>query len=353
MTPLDAQRLDEAIALAHQAIGLSDPNPRVGCVIGREDGTVLGQGSTQRAGEAHAEVMALRDAAGSDLRGATAWVSLEPCSHHGRTPPCCDALVAAGIGRVVMAVGDPNPRVNGQGQQRLRAAGLRVDLGEPRHALAARELNIGFFSRHERGRPWLRLKTAASLDGRTALQDGTSQWITGAEARADGHAWRRRAGAVVTGIGTVLHDDPRLDVRLVPTTLQPLRVVVDSALRLPPQARVLPVPGHALVVSAGAEDQRATRLRAAGAEVMALPGADGRFTSFVETPLPPMTQGQWGKLIDANSDGKLSKEEFLKGAKEENKAKMETGFAAKDKDKDGNLTLEEFKAGGKKKKADK
>lgn len=276
MTPLDAQRLDEAIALAHRAIGISDPNPRVGCVIGHEDGTVLGRGSTQRAGEAHAEVMALRDAAGADLRGATAWVSLEPCSHHGRTPPCCEALIAAGIGRVVMAAGDPNPRVDGQGRQRLQAAGIRVETGEARHAQAVRELNIGFFSRHERGRPWLRLKSAASLDGRTALLDGTSQWITGPEARADGHAWRRRSGAIVTGIGTVLQDDPRLDVRLVPTTLQPLRVVVDSSLRLPLQARLLPAPGLTLVVAATAAPAQTARLRDAGAEVLVLPGADGR-----------------------------------------------------------------------------
>ncbi len=276
LTPLDAERLDEAIALAQQAIGLSDPNPRVGCLIGRQDGTLLGRGSTQRAGEGHAEVMALRDAAGSDLRGATAWVSLEPCSHHGRTPPCCDALIAAGIARVVVAVGDPNPRVGGQGLQRLRAAGLSVETGEPHHAREAREINIGFFARHERGRPWLRLKAAASLDGRTALEDGTSQWITGPEARADGHAWRRRAGAIVTGIGTVLQDDPRLDVRLVPTTLQPLRVVIDSSLRTPPRARVLAPPGRALLVAGIDGGARAERLREAGAEVLALAGPEGR-----------------------------------------------------------------------------
>ncbi|MBL8305690.1 MAG: bifunctional diaminohydroxyphosphoribosylaminopyrimidine deaminase/5-amino-6-(5-phosphoribosylamino)uracil reductase RibD [Rubrivivax sp.] len=276
LTPLDAERLDEAIALAQQAIGLSDPNPRVGCVIGREDGTVLGRGSTQRAGEGHAEVMALRDAAGADLRGATAWVSLEPCSHHGRTPPCCDALVAAGIARVVAAIADPNPRVGGQGLQRLRAAGLRVETGDPDHAQAARELNIGFFARHERGRPWLRLKAAASLDGRTALEDGTSQWITGPEARADGHAWRRRAGAVVTGIGTVLQDDPRLDVRLVETALQPLRVVVDSSLRTPPRARLLSPPGRVLVVTGTDTGEAAARLREAGAEVLVLAGHQGR-----------------------------------------------------------------------------
>lgn len=278
LSPLDTQRLDEAIALAQEAVGRSDPNPRVGCVIGRTDGRVLGRGATQAAGQAHAEVMALREAAaaGADLRGATAWVSLEPCSHHGRTPPCCEALVAAGIARVVVAVGDPNPKVGGRGLERLRAAGLEVLLGDAPQARAARELNIGFFSRHERGRPWVRMKAAASLDGRTALPDGTSQWITGPEARADGHAWRRRAGAIVTGIGTVLHDDPRLDVRLVPTTLQPLRVVLDSQLRTPAAARLLAPPGRVLLACADAAAATAEALRAAGAEVMVLAGPDGR-----------------------------------------------------------------------------
>ena len=205
------------LALAEQAVGLSDPNPRVGCVIVSADGaTILGQGHTQAAGGPHAEVMALRDAQarGHDVRGATVYVTLEPCAHHGRTPPCCDALVAAGVGRVEIAVGDPNPLVNGQGTARIAAAGIADRPRARRHRAArARELNIGFFSRMERGRPWVRMKIAASLDGRTALPNGASQWITGADARADGHAWRRRAGAVLTGIGTVLADDPSLDVR--------------------------------------------------------------------------------------------------------------------------------------------
>jgi diaminohydroxyphosphoribosylaminopyrimidine deaminase/5-amino-6-(5-phosphoribosylamino)uracil reductase len=248
---LDSTRLAQALALAETAIGLSEPNPRVGCIIGRADGTVLGRGATQRAGEAHAEVMALRSAAagGHSTRGATAWVTLEPCAHHGRTPPCCDALVAAGIARVVVALRDPFPGVDGQGLARLRAAGIEVVLIDERSdiALAARELNIGFFSRVLRGRPWLRMKIAASLDGRTALANGVSQWITGAAARADGHAWRKRAGAVLTGIGTVLEDDPRLDVRDVPTVLQPQRVVVDARLQTPPQARILQPPGRVWV----------------------------------------------------------------------------------------------------------
>ena len=211
--------LHQALALAEQAIGLSDPNPRVGCVILAADGRLLGAGHTQPAGEAHAEVMALRDATGRghDVRGATAIVTLEPCSHHGRTPPCCDALIAAGIARVVVAVEDPNPLVAGQGLARLRAAGIVVELADLAIAEAARELNIGFFSRMQRGRPFVRLKSAVSLDGRTALPDGRSQWITGEAARADGHAWRARASAILTGIGTVKEDDPRMTVRAVDT----------------------------------------------------------------------------------------------------------------------------------------
>jgi diaminohydroxyphosphoribosylaminopyrimidine deaminase/5-amino-6-(5-phosphoribosylamino)uracil reductase len=224
-------------------------------------------------------VMALRAAAaqGAPLAGGTAWVSLEPCAHHGRTPPCADALIAAGLSRVVVALGDPDPQVAGRGVQRLRAAGITVDVaGAGPARQAAQALNIGFLSRVLRGRPWLRLKVAASLDGRTALPDGRSQWITGPAARQDGHAWRRRAGAVLTGIGTVLADDPRLDVRLVPTQLQPLRVVVDSAFATPPAARLLQEPGRVLVVGAQDQPARMAGLRAAGAEVLLLPGADGR-----------------------------------------------------------------------------
>jgi diaminohydroxyphosphoribosylaminopyrimidine deaminase / 5-amino-6-(5-phosphoribosylamino)uracil reductase len=275
---LDRTRLLEALALAETSFGLTEPNPRVGCVIGRDDGTVLGRGATQQAGGPHAEVMALRDAraAGHELRGATAWVTLEPCAHHGRTPPCCDALVDAGIARVVVAVGDPFPQVAGEGIARLRAAGVRVERAEPDLADAAREINIGFFSRVQRRRPWVRMKIAASLDGRTALLNGASQWITGPEARADGHAWRRRASAVLTGIGTVLDDDPRLDVRHVPTARQPLRVVVDSRLQTPPTARLLPPPGEVLIYAAVDEPGRAEALRGAGAQVERLPDERGK-----------------------------------------------------------------------------
>jgi diaminohydroxyphosphoribosylaminopyrimidine deaminase/5-amino-6-(5-phosphoribosylamino)uracil reductase len=263
----DSAWMRRALALAERAIGLSDPNPRVGCVIGRADGTLLGEGCTQAAGEAHAEVMALRAAraAGHDLRGTTAYVTLEPCSHHGRTPPCCDALIEAGVSRVVVAVEDPNPLVAGRGIARLRAAGISVTLGAC--AEASRELNIGFFSRMQRGRPWVRLKIAASLDGRTALPNGASQWITGEAARRDGHAWRKRAGALLTGIGTVLEDDPRLDVRLVETARQPLRVIVDSRLETPAAARIVQLPGPVLIYCATEQAPGRAELEAAGVTV--------------------------------------------------------------------------------------
>ncbi|MBL8348574.1 MAG: bifunctional diaminohydroxyphosphoribosylaminopyrimidine deaminase/5-amino-6-(5-phosphoribosylamino)uracil reductase RibD [Rubrivivax sp.] len=299
LDPTDLQRLAEALQLAEQAIGVSDPNPRVGCLIGRPDGTLMGRGATQRAGQSHAEVMALRAAAtaGAETRGATAWVTLEPCAHHGRTPPCCDALIAAGIARVVVATLDPYPEVNGGGVARLRGAGIVVQVADPRSsiALAARELNIGFFSRVQRRRPWVRMKIAASLDGRTALANGRSQWITGPLARADGHAWRKRASATLTGIGTVLEDDPRLDVREVPTTCQPQRIIVDSRLQTPPAARILQPPGSlwiyaGSVATAAAGDDTAVTARRAALEatgavdirVLAEPMAAGRGDSKVD-----------------------------------------------------------------------
>ena len=259
------------LALAEQAVGLTDPNPRVGCVIVSADGaSVLGQGHTQAAGGPHAEVMALRDAQarGADVRGATVYVTLEPCAHHGRTPPCCDALVAAGVGRVEIACGDPNPLVNGQGSARIAAAGIAIGHAPADVALRARELNIGFFARMERGRPWVRMKIAASLDGRTALPDGTSQWITGPDARADGHAWRRRAGAVLTGIGTVLADDPALDVRLVETAKQPIRAVVDARLDTPPTARLFDAPSPVLLFTASTDVAKRAALTARGAQIV-------------------------------------------------------------------------------------
>ena len=277
MKALDQQRLTEALALAETVIGKTDPNPRVGCVIGHADGRVLGRGATQPPGQAHAEVIALRDAAaaGHDTRGATAWVTLEPCAHHGRTPPCCDALIAAGIARVVAAVQDPFPQVAGAGISKLRQAGIVVDLADDTIAQQAWQINIGFFSRVLRGRPWVRVKVAASLDGRTALDNGQSQWITGAAARADGHAWRRRAAAIVTGVGTVLADDPRLDVRWPGTEVQPLRVVLDSGLRTPISARILTPPGQVLMVCADARQERVAALHRTGAEVLVMPAPEG------------------------------------------------------------------------------
>ena len=276
LSDTDQAHLLRAIELAEGSIGLSDPNPRVGCVIHDAAGQLAGEGFTQQAGGPHAEVMALRDAAqaGRSVAGGTAWVSLEPCAHHGRTPPCADALIAAGLARVVVATTDPFLQVAGRGIERLRAAGVVVDLAGPGPAQrAAHELNIGFFSRVLRQRPWVRLKAAASLDGRTALPDGTSQWITGEAARRDGHAWRRRAGALLTGIGTVQHDDPQLDVRLVATHHQPLRVVVDSDFSMSPRARMLQTPGRVLVVGAHHRPEPMAALRAAGAEVLLLPDA--------------------------------------------------------------------------------
>jgi diaminohydroxyphosphoribosylaminopyrimidine deaminase/5-amino-6-(5-phosphoribosylamino)uracil reductase len=274
----DLSRLREALSLAESAIGRSEPNPRVGCLLVDAQGRTLGRGATQQAGGAHAEVEALRDAqrAGHDLRGATAYVSLEPCAHHGRTPPCCDALIAAQLGRVVVATRDPNPLVAGQGLARLHAAGIAVDPAGGPIAREARELNIGFFSRMLRKRPWVRMKIAASLDGRTALDNGASQWITGEAARADGHRWRKRASAVLTGIGTVLEDDPRLDVRLVPTPRQPLRVIVDSRLQTPAAARILDAPGEVLVYTATADAPQAPSLRERAAELVPMAAPDGK-----------------------------------------------------------------------------
>jgi diaminohydroxyphosphoribosylaminopyrimidine deaminase/5-amino-6-(5-phosphoribosylamino)uracil reductase len=265
-----------ALALAWAARGMfiTAPNPRIGCVIVR-DGVVIGAGHTQPAGQAHAEIRALRDAAarGNDVRGATAYVTLEPCSHHGRTPPCSDALVAAGLGRVVAAMVDPNPLVAGRGLAQLEAAGIEVASGLMAHE--AHELNIGFFSRMQRGRPWVRLKTAASLDGTTALDNGVSQWITGPEARADGHAWRARASAILTGIGTVAADDPQLTVRGVDLPKQPRRVIVDSRLDIDLGARILQG-DPCWIVAASPDAAKLNALRSAGHDVILLPNAAGK-----------------------------------------------------------------------------
>lgn len=273
-TAADHDYMARALRLAERGLLTTSPNPRVGCVLVKE-GRIIGEGWHEKAGEPHAEAHALRNAAanGADATGATAYVTLEPCSHHGRTPPCAEALVAAGIGRVVAAMRDPNPLVAGQGLARVAAAGIETacDLLENE----ARELNIGFVSRMTRGRPWVRLKAAASLDGKTALNNGKSQWITGPEARQDGHRWRARACAILTGIGTVRDDDPQLSVRGVETWRQPLRVVVDSRLEISPAARLLEG-GNVLVAGVAEDPSRINALRARGADVVVLPKVGGK-----------------------------------------------------------------------------
>ena len=280
----DHEFLERALALARRGLFTAHPNPRVGCVLVR-DGEVVGEGWHRSAGEAHAEVRAL-EAAGSRARGATAYVSLEPCCHQGRTPPCTTALIKAGIAEVVAAARDPDPRVAGQGFERLRAAGIEAGaLDSPRLARAAVDLNPGFFKRATTGRPFVRLKLATSLDGRTALPDGSSRWITGDQARRDVQRWRAQAGALLTGIGTVLADDPRLTIRPAeldrrdtgagpeapPDPHRLLRVVLDSRLRTPTSSTLFASPAPVLIATgeAAAGSERAAGLRAAGAEVLA------------------------------------------------------------------------------------
>ena len=264
----DAHWMQRCLALASQSLTVSNPNPRVGCVLVDAHGKVIGEGFTQAAGHAHAEVMALRDAQrqGHATQGATAYVSLEPCAHFGRTPPCCDALIAAGVARVVAAMADPNPLVAGQGFARLQAAGIAISQGVLQAQAA--ELNLGFLSRIIRKRPWVRLKVAGSLDGKTALPNGQSQWITGPEARRDGQHWRLRACAVLTGIGTVLQDDPLLNVRDMDAARQPHLVVVDSQLKMPLNARLLDVPQRQVRIYTTNPDQRLHQaLQERGAQV--------------------------------------------------------------------------------------
>lgn len=270
----DIQGMELALQWASKGLFITSPNPRVGCVIAK-DNQVIGEGYTQPAGQAHAEVQALNDAArrGFDVRGATVYVTLEPCSHYGRTPPCADALVRAGVARVVAAISDPNPLVAGQGAAKLRAAGIDVKCGVLEEQ--AREMNIGFLSRMQTGTPWVRMKAAASLDGKTALHNGSSQWITSSTARDDGHWWRARACAVLTGIGTVREDNPQMNVRAVETPRQPRRIVVDSRLEISPDARILEG-GGTWIVAAQANAEKEAQLRERGAEIIMLPNAQGK-----------------------------------------------------------------------------
>lgn len=261
-----------ALALAQTVMYTTAPNPRVGCVIVR-DGRVLGEGATQPPGGPHAEIRALRDAQsrGQPVDGATMYVTLEPCSHFGRTPPCVEAVLAARPARVVVAMGDPNPLVNGQGLARLRGAGIQVTTGICREEALA--VNAGFISRMSRGLPWVWMKMAASLDGRSALHNGMSQWITGPEARADGHRWRARSCVVLTGMGTVLKDDPQLNVRGIDTPRQPRKAVVDGHFQIPEDARLFD--GAEVILFTARDDAaKAERLAARNARVVCLPGAE-------------------------------------------------------------------------------
>jgi len=265
-TDIDARHMARALGLARHGLYTTDPNPRVGGVIVK-DGNVVGGGFHARAGEPHAEIHALR-AAGEQARGATVYLTLEPCCHHGKTPPCSDALIAAGVGRVIAAMQDPNPRVAGKGFAALNAAGIETASGLMQ--IEAEALNPGFIRRMKTGRPYVRVKLAASLDGRTAVANGESKWITGEAARADVQRLRARSSAILTGIGTVLADDPSLNVRAFDIGRQPLRVVLDSTLRIPTQAKMLSLPGSTLVVTAANDAARAGALRAGGAEVLQL-----------------------------------------------------------------------------------
>ena len=270
-SPFDSQYMARALRLAEQGLYSTSPNPRVGCVLVRDE-KIVGTGCHQRAGEAHAEVLALR-AAGEAARGATAYVTLEPCSYFGRTPPCADALIAAGVARVVVAMQDPNPLVAGKGIAKLRAAGISVASGLME--AAARELNLGFVSRMTRGLPYVRSKIASSLDGRTALKNGVSQWVTGAEARRDVQHWRARSCAVLTGINTILADDAQLNVRDIATTRQPLRVVLDSQLRMPLDAKIL-LGSNTLIYTAAQNSEKISALEKLGVSVCVLANAQGR-----------------------------------------------------------------------------
>jgi diaminohydroxyphosphoribosylaminopyrimidine deaminase / 5-amino-6-(5-phosphoribosylamino)uracil reductase len=283
--------IEKALAQAKAALYLAAPNPAVGCVLLSPTGKLIAQGHTQAVGGAHAEVMALLDAAanGESTVGATAYVTLEPCSHFGRTPPCCNALIEAKVAKVVIALLDPNPLVAGKGVELMRQAGIEVEVLPVNHpqAIAAKELMIGFFSRMVRKTPWVRMKIAASLDGKTALGahgQGQSKWITSNEARDDGHTWRARAGAILTGIGTVLADDPSLDVRAVPTQRQPHVVVVDSELRTPASAKLFTIKNIAsqainmtardIFIYTNSNDlTKIAALKAVGATVITLPNS--------------------------------------------------------------------------------
>jgi diaminohydroxyphosphoribosylaminopyrimidine deaminase/5-amino-6-(5-phosphoribosylamino)uracil reductase len=305
-TNFDRGAMARALELAERGLETTHPNPRVGCVIAQGE-EIVGDGWHERVGGPHAEINAL-GAAGPKAAGATAYVTLEPCSHHGRTPPCVDALIAARLARVIFAVEDPNPRVSGRGAEALRRAGVVVESGLL--AAEAAELNPGFLKRMRTGRPWVRVKLAMSLDGRTALANGASRWITGPAAREDVQHWRARSSAILTGIGTVLADDPRLDVRLPDPPsgrprLQPLRVVLDARLQTPPAAKMLTVGGNALIMTAAGQSASEVELasrRAAlverGAVIEELPASETADAGGLRLSLPDMLDRLGGREIN-------------------------------------------------------
>ncbi len=267
----DAFYMAQAISLAKKGRYTTDPNPRVGCVLVR-DGEVIGQGWHVKAGQGHAEVEALKNV--PDAKGATAYVTLEPCSHQGRTPPCCDALINAGVSRVVAAMQDPNPQVSGSGLEKLKAAGIEVICGVLQEDALA--LNRGFIKRMTDSRPFVRSKLAMSLDGRTAMASGESKWITSNEARADVHRLRAESSAILTGIKTVLADDPALNARVDGDVMQPVRVVLDTHLNMPVTAQMAKLPGRSLILTCAQDEQKQGALQQAGFEVYQLPCENGR-----------------------------------------------------------------------------
>ena len=289
----DRDMMRRALTLAAEGRFSTSPNPRVGCIIAH-GGQIVGQGFHLKAGGPHAEVHALRQA-GENARGATAYVTLEPCSHYGRTPPCAEALIQAGVSRVVAAIADPNPQVAGKGLAMLSAAGIRTESGLLE--TEARELNRGFLSRIERGRPFVRLKCAASLDGKTALSDGLSQWITGEAARHDVQILRAESCAVLTGIGTVLADDPQLNVRAFPTLRHPLRIVLDSRLRLPPTAKLLADPESPVLLLTAVPPKKYPAALAAvpHLDILTVPATDGRIS--LPAALPLLAERGIGELL--------------------------------------------------------